>query len=235
MSKKLNLEPYKAWDWSIPNRELSRIHGVNRETVRNIRIRLGIAAFRKPLQPKLEPPCPNLAPLTEEDMSSPNWKRNFLRHVCKEETVRSKHVQDPCWIWTGTRLCTKRGETYGRFSCGGKANHRQFLAHRVSFLMFHGPIPAKLLVRHKCEEKLCVNPAHIELGTYAQNTADSVARKVIPVGSKKHCSKLTEDSVRAFRERWRNGEKMINLSREAGVDDSTMHHALHGINWRHVQ
>ena len=67
---------------------------------------------------------------------------------------------DTCWLWTGNREPTG----YGRFS--------QEKAHRASYRIHHGAIPAGLVVRHKCDNPPCVNPAHLELGTLADNNRD---------------------------------------------------------------
>lgn len=70
-----------------------------------------------------------------------------------------------CWLWTAA---TSRG--YGRFGSG----HR---AHRVAFTMEHGPIPPLMVVCHRCDNTLCVNPAHLFLGTQRDNIRDMIAKR----------------------------------------------------------
>jgi len=73
---------------------------------------------------------------------------------------------DGCWYWMGA----KQG-AYGVISIAGKNQ----LAHRVSLKIYNNEdVPADLCVRHKCRTKTCVNPAHLETGTRAQNQADRV-------------------------------------------------------------
>jgi len=67
---------------------------------------------------------------------------------------------DDCWLWTGTKM---RG--YGRFNDGT----RHVGVHRYSYELHIGPIPAGCQVHHTCEEKACVNPAHLEAVTRAQH------------------------------------------------------------------
>jgi len=76
-----------------------------------------------------------------------------------------------CWVWQGARM--RNG--YGVVKVEGWAC-KTTGAHRVAYTLTHGPIPAGLLVCHRCDVKLCVNPAHLFLGTYLENNQDCRAK-----------------------------------------------------------
>lgn len=69
-----------------------------------------------------------------------------------------------CWLWTGSVSTTG----YGRLSV--RTIWRK--AHRVSWIVHHGPIAKGLRVCHKCDQPLCVNPAHLFVGTQGDNMRD---------------------------------------------------------------
>lgn len=87
----------------------------------------------------------------------------------------------PCWIWGAA--CDAKG--YGRFGVDGKI----LLAHRVSYTINVGPIPADLQLDHLCRRHECVNPAHLEPVTQQANIARGEAGKRTGARqrSKTHC------------------------------------------------
>lgn len=139
---------------------------------------------------------------------------------------------DECWNWQGG----KSSLGYGIFGAGGK----NFIASRFSYQLAHGPIPDDLCVLHKCDNPSCVNPAHLWLGSRADNTADMIAkgRRVEPsvrVGIAHHKAKFTEEQVRNIRVRHSAGETFATISQDFGVNQSTISRIVYRKSWKHVK
>jgi len=100
---------------------------------------------------------------------------------------------DSCWEWQGYR--SPFG--YGRIRVGA----RKELAHRVAFAAANGHPAPGMLIRHKCDNPPCCNPAHLETGTHADNAQDKVARGrlVVRSGESHHAAKLSIEQVREIR------------------------------------
>jgi hypothetical protein len=83
-------------------------------------------------------------------------------------TIMSRVWVDPvtgCWNWTGPTSGDGRGGGYGRMSLDGQT----VAVHIVSFTHFYGYVPGKKQVDHKCRNRLCCNPTHLESVTPSQN------------------------------------------------------------------
>jgi hypothetical protein len=77
---------------------------------------------------------------------------------------------DDCWLWRGGTSSGSLG--YGNFNENGE----HVYAHRYAWKRKHGPIPAGICILHRCDNPLCVNDAHMRLGTDGDNSKDKVAK-----------------------------------------------------------
>jgi len=73
-------------------------------------------------------------------------------------------TESGCWLWLGGSYASG----YGSFSLEGNKDY----AHRAAYRLFVGEIPEGKIVCHKCDVKMCVNPKHLYVGTYFDNTMD---------------------------------------------------------------
>lgn len=140
--------------------------------------------------------------------------------------------QAGCWEWTGHR--DHKG--YGRLTFRG----RTIRAYRLAYELFVGPIPKGACVLHRCDNPPCCNPAHLFLGSRADNHADMMAkgRHGATRGSAHHKAKLTEDDVAVIRAEYaaapsRYGLR-LRLARQYGVHPETIRNAAQGRFWKGV-
>lgn len=116
------------------------------------------------------------------------WRTRFWQYVEKS---------DGCWNWTGYK---RRG--YGRLAV---ARNRMKDAHRLSYELHAGAVPDGLYVCHHCDNRACVRPDHLYLGTQSQNIRDAYQRNRMPPkfqtqgGTGNTNAKLTWEQVREIR------------------------------------
>ena len=131
-----------------------------------------------------------------------------------------------CWLWTA-------GKSHGYGTL--RANGRNVVAHRFSWELVNGPIPSGLIVCHSCDMPACVNPAHLFLGTDADNIADKVSKGRHYHGEAHHKAKLTEHDVLFIRERWAaGGVSQRHLAKTFSIDPSLVSDIVRRKRWKHI-
>lgn len=154
---------------------------------------------------------------------------------------------DACWVWTGALD-----------ACGyGSFGHRESGAHRFAWVLAHGPIPVGAFIMHTCDVRYprhetvyrqCVNPAHLQAGTHAENMAHMarVGRTNPAVGARngRHTkpgstlrgerhgmARVTADDVRGIRT---SAESNEGLGRRYGITASAIRLIKNRKNWSHI-
>lgn len=147
-------------------------------------------------------------------------RKNTSEHFWSRVAVKS---EDECWEWLGSKNCSG----YGNLSWRGTVVQ----AHRVAAWL-HGTVDtphtgrkrtdpvSKFSVLHKCDNRCCCNPSHLEVGDLSKNQRDCYTRqrRAQPAGSKHSNAKLTDAQVVEIRAIYvRGGTRQIDLAKCYGV------------------
>lgn len=156
------------------------------------------------------------------------------------DRLRRRYKIDPiseCWLWTGAR----NREGYGVIQDGS----RQKRAHRFSWELHRGAIPAGLLVCHSCDTPACVNPAHLFLGTDLDNAKDrdrkgrqarlsradrqTLSERFAGEGNPSH--RLSAYQAKTIKSLHREGHSQKHLACAFGVSQGCIADVVHGRTW----
>lgn len=134
---------------------------------------------------------------------------------------------EECWEWTD---CVDR-HGYGRFWLGNGITGK---AHRVSYALAYldGELPdPEVLVCHTCDNRRCVRPDHLFLGSPSDNSADAAAKGRSSRGEKNGNAKLAEDDVRAIRV---DARSVRVIAADYGVASETVRSIRSRKSWGHL-
>lgn len=134
-----------------------------------------------------------------------------------------------CWPILGYR--TK----FGYAQIWSEGTKKRLYMHRVAWELHFGPIPEDMCVCHSCDNASCCNPAHLFLGTIADNNRDMREKGRNPHGETHPCAKLTAARVLQARQRFAAGERgTARMAAEFGVSQASLARAIVGDTWTKV-
>lgn len=140
--------------------------------------------------------------------------------------ARVQKSDDGCWRFAGA-VCNRAGHIHICREDGSRA-----FAHRLSYELHHGPIPAGQVVRHRCDVPACVNPAHLLVGSQGDNIQDAIDRDRRNAWG---IQRLTCADVLDIRARFALGESQKSLAAFYRVSKGCIHSVVHRLTWRRVE
>lgn len=134
-------------------------------------------------------------------------------------------AQHQCWNWTGAR---RRG--YGLFNRAG----RMVSAHRFAWELINGSLPDGAILMHSCDNRGCVNPAHLTIGTHLNNVHDMIVKgRDRCTGDRHSRRKLSRHDVQGMLLlRATTTLSLADIARLHGVARSRASDVIHGKGWR---
>ncbi len=136
-------------------------------------------------------------------------------------SARLRRSESGCLDWAGP-LSTKG------YGMGMKSDGKYVRAHRLSYQLHVGPIPAGAHVLHRCDNRRCCEPSHLYLGTNEENILDKMERD-------RSGKKLCKEKVACIKRRLACGETRLSLAADFGVNPSNITRIATGERWAHVQ
>lgn len=159
-------------------------------------------------------------------MTYKSQKYNSLSHYISSSYEVNQ--ENECWEWS----LSIRSDGYGNAWWNGK----HYFAHRLSFLSHVGNLEQDICVLHRCDNRKCINPEHLFLGSYLDNNRDrkNKGRNAVTHGERNPFSKLKEYQVIDILRRLKCGEKGRCIASLYNVSEHTISKIKHGINWTYL-
>lgn len=147
-----------------------------------------------------------------------DWRMRFWGNTRKS---------DGCWEWQ--RALDRDG--YGALKVGGAMK----ATHRLSWILHYGEIPGELCVLHHCDNRKCVRPDHLFLGTRVDNAKDRDAKGRHQKGEQMHTHKLTGEQVQEIRRTHARGALQVDIGSRFGVSPSQICAIVNNKAWTHIK
>jgi hypothetical protein len=138
-------------------------------------------------------------------------------------------IEGGCWLWKGN-------QTSNGYSVFPITESFTIHAYRFAYAAWKGEIPRRMCVMHSCDNRLCVNPEHLRLGTHKENTQDALSKGRMALGEANGKSKATEAMVHAIRADYKGPQygELARLCRRYGLAPTTIKKIVTGVTWKHV-
>ncbi len=149
-----------------------------------------------------------------------------------------------CWLWT---------RSIGRWGYGtARFNGIHQNAHRIAWQLTNGSIPPDRVVCHACDNRRCVNPAHLWIGTQLENMRDAWQKgrrdatckgvghwrirmpEKVARGTSHYLTKLTEEDIRTIRSDRAAGTPLATLGARYGLTKDAIWRIVKRKNWAHI-
>lgn len=141
------------------------------------------------------------------------------------DRVNVKFTGNGCWEWDG--FIDPNG--YARFKT--IESHKRYLAHRLSYALAFGETPKGMHICHKCDNRKCVRPDHLFVGTAKDNIHDMIGKKRHSYGEKNPGAKLDEDKVRDILS---SNASLMDMSNQYNVSKKLILNVKQRKAWKHV-
>ena len=192
------------------------------------------------------------------EIGKQKWREKYLKDakicpICKSEHIKvalecsikcmilNRHEKiNDCWIWK----CKILNSGYGELVHGSEGKRFFLSAHRESYKIFKGEIKEGLCVCHTCDNRKCVNPEHLWVGTHKDNIQDAKKKNRLPdqrgrkniknQGENHHMAKLTEKDVLKIRESLSLGSSQDDLAIDFRVSKATIQAIYYKRNWKYL-